>query len=343
MPKRIIKKVKKKVEKKELKIPFTKTAMDVILKSVIIVISALVLASIYTGTRVIAGIDKKTEIAQINLTPTAEQIEPVPTPTPTPTKVYHIPAKYKYLFKAVDKKDDIPKIHIEEAKVLFESGKALFIDARGITEYNQSHIPGAISIMVGEAASKIPQLADVLKDKVLVPYCHGAGCHLSDKVAYALFDAGYRKLAIYFGGWPEWLNAKMPIEEYQPPEQYKHLFKEADSENNITEITLDEAKFLYDNMLANFLDVDYTDKFNKVHIDRALNFPIDKVDQYLPGYDNFLKQKPVVLYCHGTGNKARTVAKKLYKAGYRKILLFIQGMTKWEKAGYPVYKNPNVK
>jgi len=315
-----------------------KTSKDVIIKSIIIIVSAVILASVYTGIRALAGIDNKKDTSSTISTPTVQITETVP--TATATVVYKIPFKYKYLFKEIKSKDDMPKIHLEEAKVLYESGKALFIDARGIAEYNQSHIPGSISIMVGEAASKIPQLKDILKDKVLVPYCHGVGCHLSDKVAYALYDAGYRKIAIYFGGWPEWVNAKMPIEEYQPPEQYKHLFKEVDNEKNITEITLEEAKFLYDNMLANFLDVDYTDKFNKIHIDRAINFPIDKVDQYLPGYDNFLKQKPVVIYCHGNGGKAKTVARKIYKAGYRKILLFIQGFKKWEQANYPVYKNP---
>ncbi len=343
MKKKIIKSKKSQKEIKKSEKAILKTSVDVIIKSVIIVISAVILASIYTGIRAITGIDNKKDNASTIVTPTIQTTDAVPTATTTATVVYKIPSKYKYLFKEVKSKDDIPKIHLEEAKVLYESGKALFIDARGITEYNQSHIPGSISIMVGEAASKIPQLTDVLKDKVLVPYCHGVGCHLSDKVAYALYDAGYRKIAIYFGGWPEWTNAKMPIEEYQPPEQYKHLFKEADNEKNITEITLDEAKFLFDNMLANFLDVDYTDKFNKIHIDRAINFPIDKVDQYLPGYDNFLKQKPVVIYCHGNGGKARSVAQKLYKAGYRKVLLFIQGLKKWEQANYPVYKNPYAK
>ncbi len=340
-------KVIKKIKEKNINPTFIKNSIDVVAKAILIVFVSVILSLIYTGIRAIVNADKNKAQTTTVLTPVIESSDQTsiltPIPTPTATVIYQIPSKYKYLFKAVNKKEDIPKIHLEEAKVLFESGKALFIDTRGKFEYNQSHIPGAVEISVGEAASKIPQMADILKDKVLVPYCHGAGCHLSDKVAYALYDAGYRKIAIYFGGWPEWTNAKMPIEEYQSPEQFKHLFLEADNENKIVEITLDEAKFLYDNMLANFLDVDYTDKFNKIHIDRAINFPIDKVDQYLPGYDNFLRQKPVVIYCHGSGGKSRTVAKKLYKAGYKKILLFIQALKKWESAGYPVYKNPNAR
>lgn len=342
---------KKKSKKSEIKENNNiKEIFSIILKSVIIVAVSVIIALSYTGLRALTVDNNKNQAQQVSISPTmAEttkenaQLTLTISPTPTATKVYQIPSQYKYLFKPVSKKEDIPKIHLEEAKVLYESGKALFIDTRGIQEYRQSHIKGAIEMSVGEAPSKIPQLKDVLKDKVLVTYCHGVGCHLSDKVAYALFDAGYRKIVIYFGGWPQWIQANMPIEEYQPPEEYKHLFIEADNENKIQEIKLEEAKFLYDNMLANFIDVDYQDNYNKIHIDRAVAFPVDKVDQYLPGYDNFLKQKPVVIYCHGSGGKARKVAKKLYAAGYKKILLFINGLKQWEKANYPIYKNPNAR
>jgi len=343
---------KKMVKKSEVKKSNNlKEIFSIVLKSVIIVSVSVVIALCYTGLRAVTVDNNKNQNQPVSISPTVaettqENVQPTSTPSPTATatKVYQIPSQYKYLFQPVSKKEDIHKVHnIEEAKVLYESGKALFIDARGTQEYKQSHIKGAIDISVGEAPSKIPQLKDVLKDKVLVTYCHGVGCHLSDKVAYALFDAGYRKIAIYFGGWPQWLQANLPIEEYQPPEEYKHLFVEADNENKIQEITLDDAKFLYDNMLANFIDVDYQDNYNKIHIDRAVAFPVDKVEQYLPGYDNFLKQKPVVIYCHGSGGKSRKVAKKLYEAGYKKILLFINGLKQWEKANYPIYKNPNVR
>jgi len=341
------KKKAKKSTKKQLKKPEILTGVyNIILKSIIIVVVSTVIALSYTGIRIAVGADKKIESIPVSGTPEVASdtiiavSEALPSPTPTPTKIYHIPLKYRYLFKDQKKKEDIPKIHLEEAKVLQESGKAIFIDARGPSEYNDAHIPGAISIPVGDAQNKIQQYKELFKDKVLVPYCHGAGCHLSDKVAYALYDAGYKKVVIYFGGWPEWTQANMPVEKYEPPEQFKHLFEEAASEKDIKQITLEEAKFLYDNGLANIIDVDTQENYNKIHIERAVTINVDKMKDMLRGYDYFLKQKPNVLYCHGRGGKSKQAAGILYKEGYKKVLLFINALPQWEKAGYPIWRSP---
>ncbi|HDQ26217.1 MAG TPA: hypothetical protein ENN43_05660 [bacterium] len=300
---------------------------DMGVKAAIICAASVFIGLAYTGLRAVSGIDAK---PQAIASTAAEEAAPTPVP------VKPVPAKFKYLLKDVKSKEEIPKIHIEEAAVLFESGKAVFIDARSLQEYNLSHIPGSIHMMTGEVQNKLPALADALKGKVLIPYCHGAGCHLSDKVAHLLFDAGYKKLAIFFGGWPEWTQANMPVKEYEPPQQYRHLFEEASSEKEIREITLEEVKFLYDNQLANIIDVDFPDKYNEKHIDRAVSMPVDQVDRMLPGYANFLSQKPVVLYCHGRGGKSKKVSETLYRAGYKKIMVFINALPQWEKAGYPV-------
>ena len=236
---------------------------NVIMRSIIISAAAFFIGLTYTGLRAALVAEKKEEVKIETAMETAAE------PTPVPTKVYIIPDKFKHLFNEIKTKEEIPKIHLEEAKVLYESGKALFIDARNQQEYDQSHIPGSIYIGAGDPSEKIKSLADKLRDKVLVTYCHGAGCHLSDKSAFNLFDQGYRKLIIFFGGWPEWTQAQMPVEKYQPPERYKPLFEEAKSADKIRNITLEEAKFLYDNNLAYIIDVDYPDKYNQVRLDRA--------------------------------------------------------------------------
>ncbi|MCX7699092.1 MAG: rhodanese-like domain-containing protein, partial [Candidatus Goldbacteria bacterium] len=131
-----------------------------------------------------------------------------------------------------------------------------------------------------------------------------------------------------------------PVEKYEPPPQYKHLFEEASSEKEIKQITLEEAKFLWDNGLSNFIDVDSTENYNKIHIERAINIPANKMKDMLRGYDYFLKQKPNVLYCHGRGGKSKQAANILFKEGYKKILLFMDALSQWEKAGYPLWKTP---
>ncbi len=120
---------------------------------------------------------------------------------------------FSYLFNPIDSKDKIHRIDIEEAKFLFYSGKAIFIDARSIHEYEEAHIKGAIPIPVNMLMENISKYKNQLKDKVLVTYCHGIGCHLSDRVAYQLFDSGFRKICIFFSGWPKWVEHKYPIDK----------------------------------------------------------------------------------------------------------------------------------
>jgi rhodanese-related sulfurtransferase len=121
---------------------------------------------------------------------------------------------FSYLFKEAESKTAIQKISLDEAKWLFNNHKAIFIDARGKNEYDERHIFGAYSIPAGDTAASISRTAGVLKDKgkVIVSYCHGVGCHLSDKTAYALYDAGYKNVLIFFGGWNTWTDAKYPVE-----------------------------------------------------------------------------------------------------------------------------------
>lgn len=117
---------------------------------------------------------------------------------------------YKKLFQEVYLKENIPKIDIAEAKHLFDSGRAVFVDTRSKGEYERLRIKGSIFLPTDARPDEIDRVAKKYRGKVLVTYCHGGGCHLADKVAHRLFDAGHRKLAIFWGGWPKWDENKYP-------------------------------------------------------------------------------------------------------------------------------------
>jgi rhodanese-related sulfurtransferase len=331
-------KIKKKV-KGQIKASIKTIIFDVVIKAIIITTAAVLIGLAYTGAR-------KTLFSEIKevstpVTETAVVETPVPTNTPVTIKKPVIAARYRHLLNPAKTKEELPRIQIEEAKALYESGKALFVDARGAQEYDEAHIKGAVSIPAGSPPEKIKELVGTLKNKVLVSYCHGVGCHLADKTAFALYDAGYHKVIIFFGGWPEWTQAGMPVDKYEPPAEYKPLFEDALSADSIKEISLDEAKFLYDKNLGNFIDVDFQDNYNQTHLDRAISLPLDKLEQLLPSYGDLFKQKPSIIYCHGIGKKTRAAAEKIYAAGNKKLLLFIQALPQWKKAGYPLYKAPD--
>jgi len=306
--------------------------------AVIAVLSVSLLAFNYMSkSKKAPAQDNSLTVNVINTPDTAAAATATPAVKP---KTPAIPAKYAHLFKESATKEEIPKIHIEEATVLFNSGKALFVDARGVGEYNQSHVKGAVSIPVGTPPEKIKEMEAQLKGKVLVSYCHGAGCHLADKTANTLFDAGYKKVIIFFGGWPEWTQANMPVEAWQPPAERAHLFAETASAETIQEIKLEDAKYLYDLGVANFIDIDDVNTFSNIRIERSHSMPYDKLDEMIPGFISFIKEKPAVVYCQSDDSKAVKAAGKMYAAGARKLFVLKGAINKWEAAGFPMFKNP---
>ncbi len=247
--------------------------------------------------------------------------------------------KYRHLLAEISDIRNIPVIHLDEAKALLESGEAVFIDARSRQEYNASHIPGSEYIGAGDARYRIPYLREKLEGKVLVPYCHGTACRLSDKVAQSLFDAGYRRLVIFNGGWPEWTQAFMPVEKYNPPETYRFLDEPAPSIASIRKVSIEQARYIFDNALAHFMDADAEAKFHDFRVQNAYSIPPERFDEKMRAYNGIFLNGPVIIYGRDMfGMRASEAAKRLYSAGYKRVFLMKGSLSKWEKAGHPVFK-----
>jgi rhodanese-related sulfurtransferase len=247
---------------------------------------------------------------------------------------------YDRLFKAVEKKEEIPVINLAAARVLYENKKVLFVDARSGIDYRDAHISGALLITSGTPVQDIEKLKNQLKDRLLVTYCSGESCHMAEETAKSLYDAGYRKIAVFSGGWSEWTAAGLPEDDYEPLPEYRHLFSDMVPEKGPVEITLKEAKFLFDNSLANFIDIDTLEEFNKFRIDRAYSMPADKIGDMMPGFKNIMKNKPAIIYCRSGKIYSKKAAEAMYTAGHRQILIFDKGLLQWKEAGYPVYEAP---
>jgi len=94
------------------------------------------------------------------------------------------------------------------AKKMYDLG-ILFVDAREMEEYNESHISGAIlgPDVPGELTKIFPT------DKPLITYCSGGHCDLSFELAVELMEEyNYEKVFVYEGGLPEWEDAGYPVD-----------------------------------------------------------------------------------------------------------------------------------
>jgi 3-mercaptopyruvate sulfurtransferase SseA len=63
---------------------------------------------------------------------------------------------------------EVPRIPLEEAKAKFDAGTALIVDTRSREEYDQSHIPNAISLPLTELNTQNP---DLPRDVEIITYC----------------------------------------------------------------------------------------------------------------------------------------------------------------------------
>lgn len=99
-----------------------------------------------------------------------------------------------------------------------------------------------------------------------------------------------------------------------------------------------QAKFLYDNKQAVFVDARDEAAFSQGRIKGAVSLPLGKFDAELA---NFKSKVPLsdtlVVYCNGYGcNDSMIEGKKLIANGYRQVLIFEGGYPEWKDAGYPL-------
>lgn len=101
-------------------------------------------------------------------------------------------------------------IDLEQAKWLYEKG-AVFIDARDSLDYERGHITNAINLPYYQFELFEYQLYFIDKNQIIVTYCDGSDCNLSIMLGDKLFNAGYKKVFVFYGGWEQWQNAGLPV------------------------------------------------------------------------------------------------------------------------------------
>jgi len=109
---------------------------------------------------------------------------------------------------------------------------------------------------------------------------------------------------------------------------------EKEARENITTISVAEAKALLDKGGFTFLDVRTEKEFRAGHIPGAKNVPRGKLE-YDIGKDIPDKDTAVVVYCK-TGGRSCLGTYTLVRMGYQNLKSMNGGWMAWTKAGYPV-------
>ena len=98
---------------------------------------------------------------------------------------------------------------IERAELLdrVSRGEVTVLDVRPVEEYLAGHIPGAVSVPLGELAGYLDQLP---KDREVVAYCRGPYCVLALDAVDLLSEHGFRATRLE-DGIAEWRGAGLKV------------------------------------------------------------------------------------------------------------------------------------
>jgi rhodanese-related sulfurtransferase len=103
---------------------------------------------------------------------------------------------------------------LERAKELWNSGIAVFLDAREPADYEAGHIANALNLPALSFERHFGEIVPMLTPaSQVVVYCDGKECELSHRLADSLRQLGYTNAHILFNGWTMWRQAGLPTEQ----------------------------------------------------------------------------------------------------------------------------------
>jgi hydroxyacylglutathione hydrolase len=192
---------------------------------------------------------------------------------------------------------------------------ALVVDVRTELQYDEAHIPGAISITVRRAGfgSKLAWLAIAGQPLVLV------GRDDDDAVAAAELAAavGLREIGGYLaGGMTSWREDGLEVERV--------------ARMSVPEL---HARWEADRDALQVLDVRERDEWDEGHIPASVHAPYHDLRQLPGGID---PARPVAAIC-GSGQRSAVAASLLKRFGVKDVIHVVDGgVPLWERKGWPI-------
>ena len=90
-------------------------------------------------------------------------------PTLAPTAIVE-PAFTQISGDLPETEADVPRVSLEEAKVALDSGAAVIVDVRSPSDFETSHVAGAISVPLGQIERDLASVP-LNKDQWIITYC----------------------------------------------------------------------------------------------------------------------------------------------------------------------------
>ena len=192
---------------------------------------------------------------------------------------------------------------------------ALVVDVRTELQFDESHIPGAVSNTARRAGfgSKLAWIAKPEQPLVIV----GRDNDDALEAAALAGSVGLRNIAGYLaGGMTSWREEKRPVE-------------------GVERLTLRELheRWERDRDALQVLDVREQDEWDAGHIPGSVHEPYHDLDALPDGID---AERPVAAVC-ASGQRAAVAASLLKRHGARDVIHVVEGgVPAWKREGWPI-------
>jgi rhodanese-related sulfurtransferase/glyoxylase-like metal-dependent hydrolase (beta-lactamase superfamily II) len=192
---------------------------------------------------------------------------------------------------------------------------ALVVDIRTELEFDEAHIPGALSITAHRAGfgSKLAWLAEPGQPLVLV----GRDDEDAARAAMLAAAVGLRAIAGHLaGGMTSWREEALPVDR-------------------VVRLTVTELhdRWQADRGSLQILDVRERDEWAAGHIPGAVHRPYHDIHALPDGLDPF---RPIAVIC-GSGQRSAVAASMLQHLGAEDVIHVVDGgVPAWQRQGWPV-------
>jgi rhodanese-related sulfurtransferase/glyoxylase-like metal-dependent hydrolase (beta-lactamase superfamily II) len=190
---------------------------------------------------------------------------------------------------------------------------AILVDARTNEQFDEAHIPGAISASAYDTgfATKVAQV--VPTDVELIVVAASDGYEL--EAAELLASVGLRVRGFLDGGMTAWRSEERPVKRIEL----------VDVEELAERLARDDGVLV--------LDVRDEDEFDQAHIPRSLHIPYGRLLERL---GELPRDRTIAAVCSG-GKRSGLAASLLQREGYDSVLHVAHGgIATWQRRGHPV-------
>ena len=216
-------------------------------------------------------------------------------------------------YESIDevKKKGVHPLSVRAFKAAWEGENALVIDTRHEEVYSKGFIPGSIFIgLDGQFAPWVGALVPDLNQPILFICEPGR----EEEVVVRLARVGYDNPIGYLeGGFEAWKKAGEDVD-------------------TIEEVTAEEFAKIFKNEKVNVLDVRKVSEFNEQHIQGAISFPLDFINQNFSQLD---RNKKYYVHCKG-GYRSLIAVSILRSRGFEQLVNIRGGFDALKETDLPL-------